>query len=186
MRCLTSPSDAALPHLDLGLSPALPWPCLDRRCLALTNVALPWARCAVDSLTLRRVAIKIINLRQLRKVRPNPGPNPNPRPHPRPHPHPHPHPNPNKVRTAEENLKHELAIHRRLKQVCTLVDLEPHPLFHCLSRPRAPAYAALPLHQHDELRCLFPHTPPAHRPTSWSSSRSSAWPRRRSCMLCSS
>ena len=84
----------------------------------MTNVALPWARCAVDSLTLRRVAIKIINLRQLRKVR-----------------------------TAEENLKHELAIHRRLKQVCTLVDLEPHPLFHCLSRPRPPAYAALPLHQ---------------------------------------
>ena len=42
---------------------------------------------AVDSQTLRRVAIKIINLRQLRKVR-----------------------------TAEENLKHELAIHRRLKQ----------------------------------------------------------------------
>ena len=48
---------------------------------------------AVDSETLRRVAIKIINLRQLRKVR-----------------------------TAEENLKHELAIHRRLKQVCTLAD----------------------------------------------------------------
>ena len=41
---------------------------------------------AVDSQTLRRVAIKIINLRQLRKVR-----------------------------SAEENLKHELAIHRRLK-----------------------------------------------------------------------
>ena len=42
---------------------------------------------AVDSQTLRRVAIKIVNLRQLRKVR-----------------------------SAEENLKHELAIHRRLKQ----------------------------------------------------------------------
>ena len=41
---------------------------------------------AVDSQTLRRVAIKIVNLRQLRKVR-----------------------------SAEENLKHELAIHRRLK-----------------------------------------------------------------------
>ena len=42
---------------------------------------------AVDSESLRRVAIKIINLRQLRKVR-----------------------------NAEENLRHELSIHRRLKQ----------------------------------------------------------------------